>query len=389
MTTTEPVNVVVVGGSAAGITVIKSLLAANHKNLQITLIERRDARHHNVGSFRALVNEQYAGTNWLPYTNLFPKNSPHKVIQGKLTEVHLNHIVLASGETFAFDYLAICTGSSNPAPAKFDVDSSSEAIAITSRVRVDLKKSKNIVVIGGGACGVELAGEIKTAYPDKKVTLIHASSKLVDYHGLPDSFKSATLTHLKGLGVDVVLNERIVVDGLDRTNSVQVAPRTIRTQAGVIESDMQFYAVGNQVNTSYILTLKPAGTTTFDPQSIVNKGTNTIKVRKTMQLVDFDHIFAVGDCSDFSKVPTGAAISYGGPSAGKNILALIDAKEKQKPAKLANASVSPNLMVLATGPTTGVFSVAILGSWFSNFFSRLIKSKDLMLGLVKSDMNLK
>ncbi|KAF9964956.1 hypothetical protein BGZ70_005664 [Mortierella alpina] len=389
MATTEHVQVVVVGGSSAGITVIKALLAANHKNLQITLVERRDARHHMLGSFRALVDEQYADKIWLPYTNLFPKDSPHKIIQGKLTEVHFNHIVLASGETIAFNYLAICTGSSNPAPAKFNMDSSAEAMAITNRARVDLKKSKSIVVVGGGACGVELAGEIKTAFPDKKVTLIHASPKLVDYLGLSDGFKTATLAHLKGLGVDVVLDERVVIEGLDRNNAIQVAPRTISTKAGPIESDMQFYSVGIQVDTSYISTLKPADSVSFDPQSLVNKGTNTLKVRKTMQLVDFDHIFAVGDCSDFSKVPTGAAISFAGPSAGKNILALINAEEKHKPAKLANGSVSPNMMVLATGPTTGVFSVSWLGSGVSNFFSRLIKSKDLMLGLVKGEMNIK
>ncbi|KAF9957656.1 hypothetical protein BGZ72_001570 [Mortierella alpina] len=389
MTNTEPVKVVVVGGSSAGITVIKTLLAANHKNLQITLIERRDARHHMLGSFRALVDEQYAGKIWIPYTNLFPKDSSHKIIQGKLTEVHLNHVVLASGETIPFNYLAICTGSTNPAPAKFNLDSSAEAIAIADRARVDLKKSKNIVVVGGGACGVELAGEIKTAFPDKNVTLIHASPKLVDYPGFSDSFKSAALTHLKGLGVNVVLNERITIEGLDRNNAIQVAPRTIRTQAAVIESDMQFFSVGIQVDTSYISTLKPANNASFDPQSLVNKGTNTIRVRKTMQLVDFDHIFAVGDCSDFSKVPTGAAISFAGPSAGKNILALISAEEKHKPAKLANGSVAPNMMVLATGPTTGVFSVTFLGSWFSNFFSRLIKSKDLMVGMINSEMNIK
>ncbi|KAF9282883.1 hypothetical protein BGZ68_005698 [Mortierella alpina] len=389
MTSTEPIKVVVVGGSYAGITVIKTLLAANHKNIQITLIERSDARHHMLGAFRALVDEQYGNNIWLPYTNLFPKNSPHKIIQGKLTEVHLNHIVLASGETITFNYLAICTGSSNPAPAKFNVESSSEAVAITNRTRADLKKSKNIVVVGGGACGVELVGEIKTAFPDKKVTLIHASSKLVDYPGFSDGFKSATLTHLKGLGVDVVLDERVVIEGLDRHNAVQVAPRTIRTQAGLIESDMQFFSVGIEVDTSYISTLKPAGTAPFDPKSIVNEGTNTIKVRKTMQLVDFDHIFAVGDCSDFSKVPTGSAISFAGPSAGKNILALINAEEKHKPAKLTNGFVPPNMMMLTTGPTTGVFSAAFLGSWFSNFFSKVVKSKDLMIGMAKSDMNIK
>ncbi|KAG0202394.1 Apoptosis-inducing factor 2 [Mortierella sp. GBA30] len=393
MTSTKPVKVVVVGGSFAGVAVIKTLLStieSTRKNIQIILIERRDARHHSIGAFRALVDEEFGKKIWLPYTSLFPKNSHHKIVRGKLAEVHHNHVVLASGETVTFNYLAICTGSTNPTPGKFNVDTSQEAIVITNRARVDLQKAKDIVIVGGGACGVELAGEIKTAFPEKNVTLIHASAALVDYPGFANSFKSAAQAHLKALGVDVILNEKIVIDGLGRENAIQVAPRIIRTKAGkVIESDMQFFSVGNDVDTSYISTLKPAGKeASFDSQTLIHKDSNRIRVRKTLQLVDFDHIFAVGDCSDFSTVPTAAAISFAGPSAGKNILALINAEEKHKIAKLANGSEPPKAMLLSTGPTTGISTLPLLGSRFSNFFAKF-KSKDMMIGYTVSDMNLK
>ncbi|KAG0263094.1 hypothetical protein BG011_009297 [Mortierella polycephala] len=393
MTITNPIKIVVVGGSFAGIAVINTLLSAlgpSSKNIEITLIERRDARHHSLGAFRALINEEFHSQIWVPYTSLFPKDSPHKVIQGQLSEVHHGYIVLGTGQSIAFDYLTLCTGSSNPAPAKFNVDFSKEAIEITNKTREDIKKSNNIVIIGGGACGVEMSGEIKTAFPEKTVTLIHASGTLIDYPGYADKLKSTALTHLQALGVDVVLNERITIEGLDYNNAIQVAPRTIHTKAGkTIESDMQFLAVGIQVDTSYMSTLRPPENSNFDPQTIINEGTHTIKVQKTFQVVGFDHIFAVGDCSDFSKVPTAAACTYTGPTVAKNILALIEADTKNKKAKLVKGSGPPAIMCLATGPTTGVTHLPLFGAKFHNFFSRAFKSKDLMIGLSTAAMNIK
>ncbi|KAG0035748.1 hypothetical protein BGZ81_000041 [Podila clonocystis] len=400
-----PTKIVVVGGSYAGVAVINQLLAskANQKQeIEITLIERqvcpqslrsaRDARHHAMGSFRALVNPDYAEQTWIPYTSLFPKGSKHNVVQGKIAEVHHHHVVLATGISIPFDYLALCTGSLNPSPAKFNVDSSAEALAITKKAREDLVRSKNVVVVGGGACGVELAGEIKTAYHEKNVTLVHATSTLVDYPGYSDAMKSGALTHLESLGVNVVLNEKIAIDGLTFENAIQVAPRSIRTSSGkVIESDIQFLSVGIRVDTGYLSTLKPANNAAFDSSRLVNAGTQTIKVRKTLQIDQegLTHIFAVGDCGDFSKVPTAAACKFTAPAAAKNILALAEKDRSKKAFNLTNGNAPPAVMCLATGPTTGVLSLPLVGMRFSNFFSKLLKSKDLMLGGILADMRTK
>ena len=41
-------------------------------------------------------------------------------------------------------------------------------------------KSNRIVVIGGGAVGVELVGEIASGYPNKNVTLMHNREQILD-----------------------------------------------------------------------------------------------------------------------------------------------------------------------------------------------------------------
>ena len=42
-----------------------------------------------------------------------------------------------------------------------------------------IKECEKIVVIGGGATGVELSAELATGYPDKEITLIHSREYLV------------------------------------------------------------------------------------------------------------------------------------------------------------------------------------------------------------------
>ncbi|KAG0047983.1 hypothetical protein BGZ83_007072 [Gryganskiella cystojenkinii] len=398
------VKVVVVGGSYAGINVIKTLLSSTSKKpLQITLVERNEARHHSMGAFRALVDPEYGDKIWVPYTNLFPKGSPHKIVRDTLSQVHDHHIILSSGQTVEFDYLVLCTGSRNPAPAKFGhVASTADAVAITNKARAELTKSKSVVILGGGACGVELAGEIKTAYPEKKVTLVQATSSLVDYPGFSQAFGASAQKHLQKLGVNVVLNERPTVEGLDINNPIQSKLVSIRTKSGeVIESDLQFLSVGITVDTSYISTLKPAGVVDFDSSSLINKERKVIKIQKTMQLADpnFPYIFAVGDCTDFSEVPMAAACSFTGPVAAKNLLLLIelapsnspsvkDVQAAQKKAKFGKGSMPAGLMLLATGPTTGVSSLPLFGTRFGNFFAKMLKSKDLMIGNVVSEMQI-
>ncbi|KAF9582665.1 hypothetical protein BGW38_010918 [Lunasporangiospora selenospora] len=395
-----PIKIVVVGGSYAGITVIKQLLSsskASQRPIQIILVDKRDARHHSLGAFRAVVDGEFGDRIWISYKKLFSPDSLHKVIQGQLKQVHLHHIVLASGEEVGFDYLVLCTGSSNPSPAKFnDINSSRQAIEITNQVRKDLEKHQNIVVIGGGACGVELAGEIKSAYGDQKtVSLIHASSKLVDYPGYGAKFKAHAHKHLESLGAHVYLNERVAIEGLTFEDSIQVAPRTVRLSTGkVIESDMQFLCAGNKVDTSYILTLKPETPVGgYNAETLIDPNTQTIKVKKTGQVdcPGLEHIFAVGDCSNIAKVATAAACSYTCPTVAKNIIAVANfgkgTTHGRKPA-LSNVQLPPAIMCLATGPTTGVVELPLLGTIGSNFISRAFKSKDFMIGRTMTEMNI-
>ena len=61
-----------------------------------------------------------------------------------------------------------------------------------------------MVIVGGGACGVETAGEIATDMPDLKVTLVHSSDILCSPE-LNHKFQKRVKEMLTKLGVDLVL----------------------------------------------------------------------------------------------------------------------------------------------------------------------------------------
>ena len=42
-----------------------------------------------------------------------------------------------------------------------------------------IDKANNVIIVGGGAVGIELAGEIADKYSAKMITIIHSNTSLV------------------------------------------------------------------------------------------------------------------------------------------------------------------------------------------------------------------
>lgn len=67
-----------------------------------------------------------------------------------------------------------------------------------------------VVVVGGGAVGIEMAAELKLVRPSAKVTLIHSRDTLLSAEPLPAGCSSETIAALKELGVDLILGNRVL-----------------------------------------------------------------------------------------------------------------------------------------------------------------------------------
>jgi NADH dehydrogenase FAD-containing subunit len=80
-----------------------------------------------------------------------------------------------------------------------------------------VKESKNIVIIGGGPIGIEMAGEIVDEYDDKNIHIIHSRDTLCD-PALSAKFHKNLLDAVKKKGINVVLGERVNLDEIDVSN---------------------------------------------------------------------------------------------------------------------------------------------------------------------------
>jgi NADH dehydrogenase FAD-containing subunit len=68
-------------------------------------------------------------------------------------------------------------------------------------------RSSKIVVIGGGAVGVQVATDIKELYPAKSVTLVHSRSRLM--HNFHPSLNQIIVDRCIELGVETRLGLRV------------------------------------------------------------------------------------------------------------------------------------------------------------------------------------
>src|SRR6266581_617282 len=114
-------TVVVVGGGYGGVNVAKAL----DPEVEVVLVEPRDAFVHNIGALRAVVEPSFLPKIFLPYDRLLANG---RVVRDRAVEVSAHRVLLASGETIAADYVVLATGSTYPFPAKTDAHAAADAI---------------------------------------------------------------------------------------------------------------------------------------------------------------------------------------------------------------------------------------------------------------------
>jgi len=82
-------TVVVIGGGYGGVNVAKALDA----DVDVVLVEPKDAFVHNIGALRALVDPTFLAKIFLPYDRLLAHG---RVARGRAVDVSARRVVLAS-----------------------------------------------------------------------------------------------------------------------------------------------------------------------------------------------------------------------------------------------------------------------------------------------------
>jgi len=174
-------RVVIVGASFSGLTVAERLW----DNFNVLLIDRNDFFEYTCTNPRALVKSGQIEELTLQYQKLLRlNNNKADFLQAELKRVKRTSIdvELPNGEqeSVPFDYLIICTGSYYNKPIKdYEVNTLIDRKNRHAFDSEDVKKADSVLVVGGGAVGVELAAEIKHFCPTKRVGICSRSKTLL------------------------------------------------------------------------------------------------------------------------------------------------------------------------------------------------------------------
>lgn len=166
-----------------------------------------------MGSPLVQTDSEFARESWLRFKDIEVLNrSDVRILQGKANDLDVCNQVLdytgidGERQRLEYDYAVLASGIRRSWPVAPRTMSKDAFLDDTSSQIRNLSAAATIVVLGGGAVGVEMAGEIKRAWPEVAVTLIHRNNSLLSSEPLPEDFKVRVLDTLRQSGVQVRLN---------------------------------------------------------------------------------------------------------------------------------------------------------------------------------------
>nr|ADO29929.1 hypothetical protein PP107 [Penicillium paxilli] len=323
-------NVIVVGGSFVGRSTAQELAKIIPPTHRILLTEPHSHFHHLFTFPRFAIVPGQEHKAFIPYSGIFAgatNPTAHGVVQARVTSVKSQHIELdrewQGSKQIPFDYIVLATGTRLSKPAAMDSDEKLPSVEYLQKHQADVKRSKSILIVGGGAVGVQMATDLKEYYPEKDVTVVQSRSRVMpNFH---PKLHELIKRRFDELGIKLITDSRVVIPpgGFSNLNDGGNPFEVKLTNGGTESTEFVILATGQTPNNQMVADLKPS---TPDGPSVVNPDNGFLRIRPTMQLLDEGHsnIFAVGDIAD-----TGAqkAARPGSVQAGvvaKNIVSLIE-----------------------------------------------------------------
>ncbi len=214
MTDQHPPRIVVIGGGYAG---SHAAVAARRAGGAVTVVDQ-DGLHGFLPRLAGVAAGRLrAGDARTPLGELLGV----EVHQGSAErlDVDRRRVELAGGAVVPYDGLVVTVGSRtarSPVPGAdehaWSLHTPDDALAL----RVALRETSHLVVVGGGATGVQLAAEVAAAHPTMTVRLVEAGSRLLPAE--PRMLGTSMRRLLDDAGVQVHLDvhaSAIDADGVD------------------------------------------------------------------------------------------------------------------------------------------------------------------------------
>lgn len=390
-------QIVIVGGNFGGINLAHYLLRKTFKTLkalnpqttfQIKLISPNTHFYFKIAAPRALINpslipeEQY----FKSIAEAFKQYdaSVFKHVQGKATSLDPQSRTISvesdSGSSqVKYDSLVIASGTTSSSPLWTLNDTHENTRAALQALHQDLPKASTVLIAGGGAVGVETAGEVATAFPNAKVTLATSSSRVLPRESATMSAKAKSI--LDGLSV-IVKTDTSLSDPM-----VDDKARPVKFADGSSDSpDVFINATGaRKMNTDWL------------PSEWVASDGKVATHDPYFRVKDSQGVYVIGDAASGSNgsaialdamvpvVASSIAVDFSGSSGGNDGLVGWLTSFIKTPAPRQTEYKPNNMIVVPIGPSGGVGQA--FGWSLPSFIVKKGKAEKYLMELVEPLMS--
>jgi len=329
-------TVVIVGGSFGGLAALRHL-SSTEPDFRVVLVDQREFFEYTPGVLRLFCNPRLFWS--------MARNSPrgyHEFLLGTVTAVNGDHIMVAAADgrpqRVDFDYLILGTGAdySRPVtPSALETTLSTRA-ASWQKEAAKVASASSILVLGGGAVGVELAAEIVCHFPEKQVTIVDAAPALLPL--FPPKVAQHAQKWFEDRGVELLLGEP-----LEKWDDSSCTTKSGR----IISASAVYVCFGSRCNSQCV-----------SGGSIASclGSRKEVRVNDFLQVEGWPHVFAVGDVMSHpaGEIKQAYYAELNGKGAAMNVIRHSQGEKLAKyPDALAGAAASPLVYVVSLGRYDG------------------------------------
>ena len=340
-------RVAIIGGGFCGATIAKNL--DSEKDISVTLIDKNSYFEYNPSAHKCITNPGYQQNIQVPFNEFLAYTS---IIREDIKRVFPSEIHTES-KRVEFDYAVFCMGCSYPiflsnAEHVYRMTRSDDAKQLFKA----LKTAKNVLIVGGGYIGTEIAGELATKRSDLNIMMVHPHSRILERS--PSIASCYATKFLRKRGVRLLLNDKVV----SHPNEQEFMTKSGKK----IDADICIWCAGIKFDTSYL-------------EGFISHSTderNRINVNEFLQLVEYPHIFAGGDITAIGEEKTARKAELHAKVIATNIKRLHQEKSLVKYRK----ATSPMVISLGDNHGIGVYGrivipgiLAGIGKWLIEWWT--------------------
>ncbi|KAL7817152.1 FAD/NAD(P)-binding domain-containing protein [Trichoderma gracile] len=281
-------NIVIVGASFAGYRVAQVIARSlpPRSPYRVVVVEPNSHFQFTWVLPRFCVVKGHEHKAFIPYGGYMagaPEGS-YRWVKDKVVDIDQATVKLHdNGEAIPYEFLVVATGSGvrDGLPSRVNATDKLDGMKLLQRMQSRIEAANTVVVVGGGAAGVEVATDAKALYPEKHIVLIHSRAAVM--HRFGQGLQKAAREGLERLGVELVLQDRVVNE--------DAASGTVTLQSGrTITCDFFINCTGQRPLSEVLANLSPS--------SISSSG--HIRIKPTLQVADdsLPNVYACGDVAD-------------------------------------------------------------------------------------------